>query len=280
MLFLCFFLVSCNADSKLDCKENWGLCAINKNNYKENIGEEPIKIAIIDSGIDDQKANVNVVERFNGSFKDSNGHGTAIASIIGSKKKFFGNFEGVIQNAEIYDVNVLDKNGKANIEDIVEGIEWSIKNKVDIINMSFGIEKDDSDLHEAIRLALENNVVIIAAAGNKMGLNADYPAKYEGVISISSVNKELEFDPYAAKGKIDYVAPGVEVQAVKIMEMNTQKKLSGTSFATAYATGIIATLLDGGKVNKYSIKDDLVDYTTNLGDSKYYGNGLLHLNNN
>ena len=280
MFFFMPFLVSCNVDSKVDCKKNWGLCAINKNNYKENVGGEPVKIAIIDSGIDDKKANVNVVERFNDGAKDSNGHGTAIASIIASKKKPFNNFEGVIQNTEIYDVNVLNKHGKANIKDIVEGIEWSIKKQVDIINMSFGIEKDDSDLREAIRLALENNVVIIAAAGNKMGLNADYPAKYEGVISISSVNKELELDPYAAKGKIDYVAPGVDVQAIKIREMNIQKKLSGTSFATAYATGIIAILIGNGTVNKDSIENDLVDYTTNLGDSKYYGNGLLHLDNN
>lgn len=273
-------LASCGIDSsKINCDENWALCSINHNSYEENSDSDPIKIAIIDSGIDNDKTNVNLIARYDEDMNDVNGHGTAVASIIAHRNGFLDDFQGVISNAAIYDINVLNKDGKANVDEIVKGIHWAVKKDVDIINMSFGIEKDDPDLRDSINQALKKNIVIIAAAGNKMGLGTDYPAKYDGVFSISSVDQNYKIDPFAAKGKIDFVGPGVNVKAIQTRELANQNDLSGTSFATAYITGIVALLLKNGEVHRESLENDLMNYVIPLGDSEYYGNGFLKLNN-
>ncbi|WP_242264208.1 S8 family serine peptidase [Bacillus cereus group sp. BfR-BA-01400] len=51
--------------------------------------------------------------------------------------------------------------------------------------------------------------MVVAASGNTYGLGVDYPAKYENIISISSVNKEFKRASSSAKGKIDFAAPHI-----------------------------------------------------------------------
>lgn len=258
-------------------KKNWALQVIEFQNVEGTLSEYPIKIAIIDSGIQAEKAKVTVAETFKGNgSNDSYGHGTAIASIIGAQKSFLNPVEGVIKNVVFYDANVLDENGNSSISDIVSAIDWAIKHEVDIINMSFGIQKDDPELHEAIKKGYEQNIIFVAAAGNNFGFEADYPARYDEVLSISSIDKNLKRDPTAAKNKIDYVTPGVNVQAVKINKLR-DKSLEGTSYATAYATGIIAQLLNEQKIDRTSYFKDLKDYVKPIGTKSEYGNGLLTL---
>ncbi len=45
---------------------------------------------------------------------------------------------------------VLDSTGNGYISDIIEGIDWAVKNNMDILNMSFGTTKDSQSLHDAI----------------------------------------------------------------------------------------------------------------------------------
>lgn len=258
-------------------KTNWALQVIDFQNIEGTASKRPIKIALIDSGIQAEKANVTVAETFNGNgSNDSYGHGTAIASIIGAKKSLLNPVEGVFKNVVFYDANVLDENGNTSISDIVAAIDWAIKHEVDIINMSFGIQKDDPALHEAIKKGYEQNIIFVAAAGNNLGFEADYPARYHEVLSISSIDKNLKRDPTAAKNKVDYVTPGINVQAVKINKMR-DKSLDGTSYATAYATGIIAQLLSEQKIDRTSYFKHLKDYAKPLGKQSEYGNGLLTL---
>lgn len=123
--------------------------------------------------------------------------------LLAPKKSLLNPVEGVFKNVVFYDANVLDENGNASISDIVAAIDWAIKHEVDIINMSFGIQKDDPALHEAIKKGYEQNIIFVAAAGNNLGFEADYPARYHEVLSISSIDKNLKRDPTAAKNKED-----------------------------------------------------------------------------
>ena len=290
IFFIIFFifLASCNHqlsyDQKIDCNQNWALCSIQKEYADPNsLTDTPLKIAIIDSGIDEEKARVKVSKRFNEKNNqiDSYGHGTAVASIIAAQSNQKDHVEGVIKNIEIYDVNVLDANGNGDIDDITEGIEWCVNQNVDIINMSFGIQKDDARLRAAVEKAINHDIIIVAAAGNTLGLYTEYPAKYESVLSISAIDKNMKIYKYAAKGKIDFVAPGVDIVAIKTGKLSHQKELSGTSFATAYATGIIASLLNNKEIHKETVHKDLLEYSKDLGESgcdDLYGCGLLTLN--
>ncbi|MGD6974864.1 S8 family serine peptidase [Bacillus altitudinis] len=141
------------------------------------------------------------------------------------------------------------------------------------MNLSFGFAKDDSRLKAAIEKAHLKGILIVASAGNNLGLSTDYPAKYENVLSISAVDKNKKIFAYAGQGKIDFVAPGVNVPVI-----NTEGSIeiqSGTSFATAYASGVISLFIQNGLKNK----EEIINRAEKLGEISIYGNGLIQYKN-
>ncbi|MGX4669821.1 S8 family serine peptidase [Cerasibacillus sp. JNUCC 74] len=142
----------------------------------------------------------------------------------------------------------------------------------------FGIEKDDSRLRKAVEKAIKEKIIVVAAAGNTLGLYTEYPAKYENVLSILAVDQNMTIFKYAAKEKIDFVAPGVNIQAIKTGKLSKQESLSGTSFAAAHATGVIAKLLSAKKINKIDYYQKLIEFADlpeGKSEDPSYGYGLL-----
>lgn len=286
ILFVLLIMASCDDESTelvlndKECKVNWAICSILKSNViKKSSNERIIKIAILDSGINNNhtalkglvKSSYNAI---NDSLKtqDLYGHGTAIAGIIAAKPNK-ENITGILPDVQLYDVQVLDEKGYGKIESVIKGIQWSIKQDVDIINMSFGFQNDSDLLKAAIKEALDQGIVIVASAGNTFGLYTDYPAKYEGVLSISAIDVQLQNYSLAATGKIDFVAPGVDIPILG--EINNEHIVSGTSFATAYATSVIAYHLS--KSSNSDIFSSEVIGIKNVGNKKYSGNGMLYI---
>ncbi|USD83369.1 S8 family serine peptidase [Bacillus safensis] len=234
-----------------------------------------IKIAVIDSGIDVNHVDVSVIKRFDNkkTVMDSFGHGSAIAEIINKNN----------ENIDFYDGNILDENGNTSVETLIQALDWCIDNKVNLINMSFGLSENNVKLQKKIDEVVSHNILIIAAAGNKFGLKSDYPARYNNVISISAVDSKNKIYKFAAKGKIDFVALGVDVETVKIKKLAKVKVLSGTSFATANATGYISKLIpDDFSLSFKEILHRLKQKTQTLNNDERdstYGYGLL-LNKN
>ncbi|AQX56254.1 S8 family serine peptidase [Priestia flexa] len=256
---------------------NWALDYVGTDSRKVT---DPIKIAILDSGINKKHEEFNdlTFKEYNVIAPDDNitddfGHGTAIAGIIAAKGI---KTTGIIQNVQIFDVKVLNEKGQGKIEDVVEGIEWSIKQNVDIINISFGFSSDKAELKSAINNAIEQNIIITAAAGNTLGLTVDFPAQYNDVLSISSFDEDFKLDPFSGVGKIDYSAPGVDI--ISTDNKGDYSTFSGTSFATAYATGVIATILNDPLMRNSGIsKENLSNYVVKLGENQQFGDGFLTL---
>ena len=209
---------------------------------------------------------------------DEFGHGTAIAGIIGARQDRVG-IVGVAPNVDLYDVKVLNEFGKGDIKDFITAIDWCIEQEVDIINISFGYQTENTDLKNAIDRAVDEGIIIVAAAGNTYGFGVDYPARYENVLSISSVNKELKRPSSAARGKIDFVAPGVDILTTN--NHGSYSYFTGTSYATAYATGMIALMLQEDNLSKKEVISILRENALDLGEDGYdreYGHGLLQIN--
>lgn len=245
-----------------------------------------IKIAIIDSGIEENHEslqgkvvqNINFSNKNEKKVKDDFNHGTAIAGIITGKSDF--THLGLAPNAQLYDIKVLNSKGQAEITNVIEAINWSINNKIDIINMSFGFKKNHIELYEAIKKAYEKGIIIVASAGNNIGLEVDYPARYQEVISVGAINSDLSWYNLSSKGKIDFVAPGIEIIAPN--NNGGYESFSGTSFSTAYVTASIANILGREKNIDHSndILKLLKPYLLDLGDKGYdekYGYGLINL---
>lgn len=226
--------------------------------YSKQVSSK-IKIAILDSGIRNNFINNKYVVRKYDAIKNrdniitNSNHGSQVASIIGFNI-FDKRLIGLNSRVSIYDGKVLDDNLNANINDVIDGIEWSIDNNVDIINMSFSISKYNKKLHNTIKKAHNKGIVIVAAAGNNFDIYSDYPARFPEVISVSAIDKNCKPFKYAPIKKIDYYAPGVGVYVLD--GENNLNKVNGTSFSSAY----FSSYLISKKISKNNLYDILCDY--------------------
>ncbi|MBN6887496.1 S8 family serine peptidase [Cytobacillus horneckiae] len=203
-----------------------------------------------------------------------------MAGIIAAQNNNYG-IVGINPFAEIYNVKVLDENGRGNANNLIKGIKWCIDNDIDLINISFGYQKDNKKLKDIIDKAISKNIIIVAAAGNTYGFKTDYPANYNNVISVTSLDKELQRSSFAALGKIDFALPGEEILST---DNNGDYSLfEGTSFATAYASGVISVLLSKYKNEeiKLTFSEYIKKFVVNKEewDTVNYGKGLLKITN-
>lgn len=286
LLFLVLIaLVSCSKDeentyifSSEECIKNWAICTLFPDREIKISNSRPIKVALLDSGIKSDLKGLEgkVIKKYNTLNNSSktnpkSDHGTMIASIIASGKHEGINI-GVNENIELLDVQVLDEMGNGKVEDVVSGVNWSVKQDVDIINLSFGFSRDDPRLKKAVKNANDKGIIIVAATGNTIGLSTDYPARYPEVLSISAIDKNTRLFSYSGKGKVDFVAPGVDVP---VLNMGGEiERQNGTSFAAAYATGAISLLIQDGKKD---IRENLKSNAKDLGHPKEFGYGLIQI---
>ncbi|WP_164931553.1 S8 family peptidase [Longirhabdus pacifica] len=233
-----------------------------------------IKIGVIDTGVNYKhpdleqclETGVNMVKYWNYP-NDDNGHGTHIIGIIAANSK--DGMKGIAPQSKIYPVKAFDNEGTAFISDIVMSIDWCIRNKVDVINMSFGMRKDSVALKEAIAKAHRNNIVIVASSGNDGLKNKlDYPAKYDETISVSATDKNRNIASFSnIHSETDIYAPGEHI--VSTWLNSNYSTLSGTSMATSHVTGIVALLLEKSpQLTPDKIKDILKNTSIPLSESR------------
>lgn len=215
---------------------------------------------------------------------DDNGHGTVIAGIIagdGSGSPLADGFRGVAPAATLYVAKVLDETNVGPISTIIAGIEWCAASpEVDVINLSL-TTFESSDGRDALSLAANAAVqagkVVMAAAGNFGAAPETIGAPGAAVHAITvgaaaeAVSEPTEdwhssgvyLAPFSSRGptadgrvKPDIAAPGVTVAAAGTggpqgIENCTgcYEFASGTSMATAFASGVAALMLQAGQGN-------------------------------
>lgn len=225
--------------------DDWNMKAINAENAETN---SPVKVAILDSGID-YTEDISVKERHNfiaddpvttPLFEGTCGHGTSVASIVSSKGTE-SNVNGVNGNIELYSARVLDNNKQAPISRVIEAIYWAMEKKVNIINMSFGTQTYSEALKTAIDAATDQGILIIASVGNHGNTTIDYPAVFDNVLAVGSINATGEVSDFSStNNRIDLLAPGEAVSAQA--NFGEGLTLSGTSLAAPHVAGVAACL--------------------------------------
>ena len=205
------------------------------------------------------------------------GHGTAMRSLIQGQA---GAARGAAPGAELLAFPVLDQNGKGNSFGLAEAILRATDQGVRVINMSLGSEGDSPVVRDAVDYALGKNVVLVAAAGNEAVNRVSYPAAYEGVVAVASVDAGGNHLYFSNRGNsVDLAAPGFAVVAAWPGGKNVE--VTGTSASTALVTGAVAALLSqepnlSGR-QAAQLMTQFADATGLPGSSEEIGSGVVNL---
>lgn len=171
---------------------------------------------------------------------DEYGHGTHIAGIIAARKD--SEYPGINPDAKILDVRFLDERGRGTDAAGAEAIYYSVDRGAKIINCSWGYFTPSQTLQDAINYAAAHNVIVVAAAGNDNSLENEYPAAFDSVIAVGSVNADHSRSSFSNYGAyLDFMEVGRRVMGLK--PGNGTQSLSGTSQASAVMSGIISRIL-------------------------------------
>jgi len=265
---------------------------------KDTYGTDSI-VAVIDTGCDvrhpDLRDSIIGGRNFSGGnsrrIDDENGHGTHVAGTIAAGLNGIG-VVGVAPRAKLLILKVMGENGSTTYQSLVKAIRYATRwrgrngEKVDVISMSLGGQKDYASLHRAIKNAVKEDILVVCAAGNAGDGNARtpeklYPGYYDEVVQVGAVDMEGKMADFTnTNDEIDLVAPGVGIRSTYLD--GGYAKLSGTSMATPHVSGAAALLRDqhrreGIELSEEELFESLTQHTKDLGLSRAVeGNGLIY----
>ncbi|TES55670.1 LPXTG cell wall anchor domain-containing protein [Halalkalibacterium halodurans] len=243
-----------------------------------------VKVAVFDTGFDGHQdityAGGHSVFEGEPYTHDHHGHGTHVAGIIGAREGTL--HQGIAPDVQLYGVKVFSQEKGGNTSNLIAGIDWAIQEGMDIINMSLGYTNEVPAVHTAIKQAVAQGILVVAASGNGgkadgSGETIEYPAKYDEVIAVASVDKEMKRTNTSATGvENELAAPGHLIGG--LAPGNKYVFMSGTSQATPHVTSLAAILM--GKhpeLSSQQIRALLVEQSLDLGSEghdRLYGYGL------
>ena len=232
----------------------WGITNVGGPSTTTNLGYA----WIVDTGINLTHSDLNVYSTRCTTFvrtgndsksaEDLNGHGSHVAGIIGAKNNNIGSV-GVVPNARLVAVKVLNSAGSGAISDIVAGLNYVYKysRTGDVVNLSLGGSPSASLDNAVSQFGNRNSrgdtiVYITIAAGNSADNAANYsPSRVNGkgiyTISAYDVNNKFAYFSNYGNPPIDYSAPGVSIYST--YKNGGYATLSGTSMAAPHVAGII-----------------------------------------
>lgn len=173
-------------------------------------------------------------------------HNTHVAGIVAAEDNDIG-IVGVAPQASIYSVKVLSFDSTGSTSNILGGLDWSVENGMQIINMSLGSDDDSISIGRAVNATYNAGILIVSAAGNSgnpagTGNTMDFPAKYDGVISVGATDKDDKRAPFSSTGpKLELSAPGANI--LSTLNGNKYGVLSGTSMSSPHVTGVAALIM-------------------------------------
>lgn len=233
---------------------------------------EQVTVAVVDTGAD--LSHPDLIGSIDSGYdfvnhdadpQDDNGHGTNVAGIIAAAADDGTGYTGVAPGVKIMPIKALNAGGEGSTDEVVQGIQYAIDHHADIINLSLGSSDDSKAMHDVIRHAVQQGILVVAAAGNESNnwIHGDagqiydppnvtvrkaaltnYPAFYDEVISVGAVEQLVDTSLTAADFsnliKIDVAAPGVNIYSTYLD--HSYAYMSGTSQAAPFVSGFAALL--------------------------------------
>lgn len=230
--------------------------------------EEPIKVALIDDGVDfmeldyplaggrtfcprDEANHLN-----HPYYASATGHGTVMAKLINL----------MCPRAQLYVFRLEDHPSEGvrqiNAKSAAQAIMAAVRRGVDIISMSWTLEPPDdedvkTELEKAIQEADKANILMFCSALDQGAKTADtYPSKVtQRIFTIGAAGPQGETVSFVGNPeKVDFTFPGDKVEIMDGGDSKTtsssatggdlaKKPVTGSSVATALAAGFAALVL-------------------------------------
>ena len=217
-----------------------------------------MKIALIDSGIDEDKLckRTAIIKRIDFCClpeKESrmNLHGTNCANIIAEQ----------CSDVEFWDLKVLDEKGSAPIYRLLDALDWCIANKVRLLHMSLGTRNyfDVKELEGRIARLTKGGTIIVAAYHNSN--MRTYPAVFSRVFGVRQ-----DMSGILGQGEVLFQKiKGLEEENSIVIHWWKENLDCANSYAAPVLTGMIADYL-----NQYPDKgfDETLQYLKQKANSK------------
>jgi hypothetical protein len=225
-----------------------------------------------------------------GTAEDLCNHGTPVAGILASLNE---TYKGIAHGARFYNLKVGQQlsGGEcgASSSDIIEAIDYAVANGIDVVSMSIGGAVSSCDLSITALYVNEtiyqDGIPIIIAAGNGGPSNNSIwsPGCAQNAITVGSVNKDKTLSSFSSRGPVgNYNKPEILTSGNSITSTHRDGTFiggfTGTSFATPFATGVVALMLQANPgLNWTQIKEVLANSSTDLGYAENeQGAGLVN----
>jgi serine protease len=186
------------------------------------------------------------------------GHGTSTASVILGRGDGSG-FSGVAPAAALVSFRATESVVQVFDSDVADAVRRARLAGCHIVSMSLG-GTGFFGLREAIQEAVDHGMIVMAAAGNHVGV-VTAPASYDNCIAVAATGTGDSRWPGSSRGAaVDVSAPGSCVWAAQFDWRVTPptriiERTNGTSYAVAHLAGAAALWLahhgHGALVNRY-----------------------------
>ena len=275
---------------------------------------EGVGVALIDTGVADVPALAGRVVRaadlsddVPADGVDRYGHGTFMAGLIAGPDGL-----GVAPGATVVSVKVAGRDGSTTLSQVLAGVDFVVEHaeelNVRVLNLSFGADMPMAwradPLSAAVEAAWASGITVVTASGNDGPGEVTAPGRDPWVLTVGAADTHGTADtaddtvaPFsgwgtkARVGKPELVAPGVDVVSLRAPGSyldeaypaarigHTGFRGSGTSMATALASGAAATVLWGHPdATPDDVKGALVAGADPLAGSSAAGSGAGTLN--
>jgi subtilisin family serine protease len=295
-------------DADIDAPEAWDIStgnsdiivavfdtgiAYNHDDLVSNIWKNPGETSCTDGHDEDGNGKIddcygwNFVDGSNNGM-DDDGHGTHVAGIIAAAGNNGNGIAGVMWQAKLLPLKILDSEGLGRNSELIEAINYvvSVKQKganIRVINASLGGGGYSKSVEDALWSANAEGILFVAAAGNGgedgIGDNNElmpfYPASYKpfNIISVAATDQDDRRVPFSNYGvnSVHVAAPGVYTFSTVPYALNQSgygvlEYMDGTSMAAPHVAGLAGLLFsyyDGVQntfLNYLQVRDMILRY--------------------
>lgn len=214
----------------------------------------PVNIYLLDTGVNSQildfnnrvkiKKKIKENVKLNSNLNDLNGHGTSVASVVGSE------LLGVCKNCNLISYQVLNSKGLGKLSELIETLNLIYENEEPSVLLLPFITNKSIILNNLMKEFKDLNYLIVVPAGNFNDNACKYsPGSSIDVITVGSIDSNTD-----TIAKFSNFGPCVDIftDGINIMTLNNNYNeenseliefKSGTSLSAGITAGLIASFL-------------------------------------